>query len=66
MEKECNYYEVLGVSKNASTEQIKKAYHSLARQYHPDVNPGDINAAEKFKEINSMYEILSDPLKRSY
>ncbi|NER06252.1 MAG: DnaJ domain-containing protein [Okeania sp. SIO3C4] len=65
MEKECNYYEVLGVSKNASTEQIKKAYHSLARQYHPDVNPGDINAAEKFKEINSIYEILSDPLKRS-
>lgn len=65
MEKECNYYEVLGVSKNASTEQIKKAYHSLARQYHPDVNPGDINAAEKFKEINSMYEILSDPLRRS-
>ncbi|ABG51028.1 heat shock protein DnaJ-like [Trichodesmium erythraeum IMS101] len=65
MEKEYNYYEVLRVSKDASAEQIKKAYHSLARQYHPDVNSGDINAAEKFKEINSVYEILSDPLKRS-
>lgn len=64
MEKEYNYYEVLRVSKDASTEQIKKAYYSLARQYHPDVNSGDINAAEKFKEINSVYEILSDPLKR--
>ncbi|MDJ0555159.1 MAG: DnaJ domain-containing protein [Microcoleaceae cyanobacterium MO_207.B10] len=65
MEKEHNYYEVLGVSKDATLEQIKKAYHSLARQYHPDVNPGNINAAEKFKEINSVYEILSDPFKRS-
>ena len=65
MEQEHNYYEVLGVSKDASAEQIKKAYHSLARQYHPDLNSGDINAAEKFKEINSVYEILSDPLKRS-
>ena len=65
MEKEHNYYEVLGVSKDASAEKIKKAYHSLARQYHPDVNSGDINTAEKFKEINLVYEILSDPLKRS-
>ncbi|MGB3513200.1 MAG: DnaJ domain-containing protein, partial [Microcoleaceae cyanobacterium] len=65
MEREPNYYEVIGVSKDATLEQIKKAYYNLARQYHPDVNPGDINAAEKFKEINSVYEILSDPLKRS-
>ncbi len=65
MEQEHNYYEVLGVSKDASAEQIKKAYHSLARQYHPDMNSGDINAAEKFKEINSVYQILSDPFKRS-
>lgn len=65
MEKERNYYEVLGISKDATLEQIKKAYHHLARQYHPDVNPGDINAAEKFKEINSVYEILSDSFKRS-
>lgn len=65
MQKERNYYEILGVSQDASSEQIKKAYHGLARQYHPDVNPEDINAAEKFKEINSVYEILSDPLKRS-
>ncbi|MEB3340097.1 DnaJ domain-containing protein [Okeania sp.] len=65
MEKEHNYYEVLGVSKDASAEQIKKAYHNLARQYHPDVNSANINAAEKFKEINLAYEVLSDSLKRS-
>ena len=65
MEKERDYYEVLGVSKDASPEQIKKAYHSLARQYHPDVNPGDIDTSEKFKEINLIYEVLSDPIRRS-
>lgn len=65
MEKKHDYYEVLGVSKDASAEHIKKAYYGLARQYHPDVNSEDINAAEKFKKINSVYEILSDPLKRS-
>lgn len=59
-----DYYEVLGVSKDATQEEIKKAYRRLARKYHPDANPDDPQAEEKFKEISSAYEVLSDPEKR--
>ena len=59
-----DYYKILGVSKNATEKEIRQAYRKLARQYHPDVNPGDKAAEEKFKEINEANEVLSDPEKR--
>jgi len=60
-----NYYDILGVARETSGEEIKKAFRRLARQYHPDLNPNDVTAEEKFKDINEAYEVLSDPKRRS-
>jgi molecular chaperone DnaJ len=60
-----SYYDILGVSKTATEAEIKSAYRKLAKQYHPDLRPGDKEAAEKFKEINEAYEVLSDSQKRA-
>jgi len=59
-----DYYKILGVSKGADIAEIKQTFRKLARQYHPDVNPGNKSAEEKFKDINEAYEVLSDPAKR--
>ncbi len=60
-----DYYKILGVSKDADDKAIKRAYRQLARQYHPDKNPGDKKAEETFKEINEAYEVLGDADNRS-
>ncbi len=63
-EQKRDYYEVLGIAKNAGDSEIKKAYRVLAKKYHPDMNPGDKEAEKKFKEASEAYAILSDPEKR--
>ncbi len=60
-----DYYEVLGISKGASDDEIKKAHRKLAKKYHPDLNKDNPEAAEKFKELNEAYEVLSDKDKRA-
>ena len=59
-----DYYKVLGVERNATQDDIKKAYRKMARKYHPDLNKDDPNAKDKFQEINEANEVLSDPEKR--
>ncbi|HTU01405.1 MAG TPA: DnaJ domain-containing protein, partial [Candidatus Sulfotelmatobacter sp.] len=59
-----DYYDILGLRRGASEQEIKRAYRKLARKHHPDVNPGDKSAETKFKEITEAYEVLSDPQKR--
>ncbi len=65
MDNKRDYYVVLGVSKNATPEELKKAYRKLALKYHPDKNPGDKAAEEKFKEAAEAYDVLNDPDKRA-
>jgi len=60
-----DYYQILGVARNASASEIKGAYRKLAMQFHPDRNPGDKQAEERFKEMNEAYQVLSDPQKRA-
>ena len=62
---EKDYYEILGAKKDASQDDIKKAFRQLARKYHPDLNKGSKEAEEKFKEINEAYQVLSDPQKKT-
>src|SRR5689334_16305209 len=59
-----DFYEVLGVSRSAAADDIKKAYRKLAKKYHPDVNAGDKAAEERFKQVSAAFEVLSDPKKR--
>ena len=60
-----DYYEVMGLSRTASAEEIHRSYLKLAKQHHPDRNPGDKTAEERFKEIQNAYEVLNDPAKKS-
>ena len=60
-----DYFKVLGVDRGADNDAIKRAFRKLARQHHPDVNPGDAGAEAKFKEVSEAYEVLSDPDKRA-
>ena len=59
-----DYYEVLGIGRNADAAAIKKAYRKLAKKYHPDMNSGDTNMEQKFKEVTEAYEVLNDPEKK--
>ena len=61
---ERDYYNILGVGRNASRDEVRKAYRKLARKFHPDINPGNKEAEEKFKDISVAYEVLSDAKKR--
>ena len=59
-----DYYSTLGVAKTANAKELKQAFRKLARKYHPDVNPGDANAEERFKSVSEAFDVLSDPKKR--